>query len=136
IRRISVVVKFPAPGPAERELIFRAHLPPEAPVSDDLDLEFLAERMEVSGGQIKNIVLAAAFMAAAERKPISMSHLVRASGQELRKTGKIFVKEIFSPYSEDLGVIHWQHGAVSIIGGGWSTKRTKMVRSASSAAVR
>lgn len=102
IRRISVVVKFPAPGPAERELIFRAHLPPEAPVSDDLDLEFLAERMEVSGGQIKNIVLAAAFMAAAERKPISMSHLVRASGQELRKTGKIFVKEIFSPYSEDL----------------------------------
>src|SRR5690606_9442246 len=46
IRRISVVVKFPAPGPAERELIFRAHLPPEAPVADDLDLEFLAERME------------------------------------------------------------------------------------------
>jgi len=102
IRRISVVVKFPAPGPAERELIFRAHLPPEAPVSDDLDLEFLAERMEVSGGQIKNIVLAAAFMAAAEQKPISMSHLVRASGQELRKTGKIFVKEIFAPYTEDL----------------------------------
>lgn len=102
IRRISVVVKFPAPGPAERELIFRAHLPPEAPVSDDLDLEFLAERMEVSGGQIKNIVLAAAFMAAAEQKPISMSHLVRASGQELRKTGKIFVKEIFAPYTDDL----------------------------------
>jgi len=102
IRRISVVVKFPAPGPVERELIFRAHLPPEAPVADDLDLEFLAERMEVSGGQIKNIVLAAAFMAASEQKPISMSHLVRASGQELRKTGKIFVKEIFSPYTEDL----------------------------------
>lgn len=102
IRRISVVVKFPAPGPAEREQIFRAHLPAEAPVADDLDLEFLAARMEVSGGQIKNIVLAAAFMAAAERKPISMSHLVRASGQELRKTGKIFVKEIFAPYADDL----------------------------------
>lgn len=53
IRRMSFVVKFPFPGPDEREKIFRAHLPPTAPVSDGLDLAFLAARLDVSGGYIK-----------------------------------------------------------------------------------
>lgn len=100
-RRMSVVVKFPFPSAADRERIFRAHLPPEAPVSDDLDLAFLASRLEVSGGHIKNIVLAAAFLAAAEQAPIGMPHMVRAAWQELRKMGKIFVKESFAPYFPD-----------------------------------
>jgi hypothetical protein len=98
IRRMSFVVKFPFPGPEEREKIFRAHLPPAAPVSDGLDLAFLAARLDVSGGYIKNIVLAAAFLAATDRMPIGMEHFVRAARQELRKMGKILVKETFSPY--------------------------------------
>jgi hypothetical protein len=101
-RRMSFIIKFPAPTAEDRERIFQAHLPPEAPLADDIDLEFLASRLEVSGGQIKNIVLAAAFMAAAEQMPIGMRHLVRAAGQELRKMGKIFMKEAFAPYAEDL----------------------------------
>jgi SpoVK/Ycf46/Vps4 family AAA+-type ATPase len=101
IRRMSFVVKFPFPGPAERELIFRAHLPSKAPLSDGLDLAFLAARLDVSGGYIKNIVLAAAFLAATDEKPIGMEHFVRAARQELRKMGKILVKETFSPYYDD-----------------------------------
>ncbi|MCD9025842.1 ATP-binding protein [Cohnella silvisoli] len=102
LRRMSFVVKFPFPGSAEREHIFRAHLPPVAPLADNLDLAFLASRLDVSGGHIKNIVLAAAFLAAAESKPIGMAHFVRAARQELRKMGKILVKETFAPYLDEI----------------------------------
>ncbi|MFC5468668.1 AAA family ATPase [Cohnella suwonensis] len=102
IRRMGFVVKFPFPGPAEREMIFRAHLPGHSPLSNDLDLAFLAARLDVSGGYIKNIVLAAAFLAATDKQPIGMTHFVRAARQELRKMGKILVKDAFSPYDVDL----------------------------------
>ncbi|MFC4600183.1 ATP-binding protein [Cohnella hongkongensis] len=101
IRRMSFVVKFPFPDAAERERIFRVHLPPQAPVAEDVDLGFLASRLEVSGGYIKNIALAAAFLAASGGKPIGMAHFVRAARQELRKMGKILVKESFAPYFDE-----------------------------------
>lgn len=101
LRRMSFVVKFPFPDAADRERIFRAHLPPGAPLSDNLDLAFLASRLDVSGGHIKNIVLAAAFLAASDERPIGMEHFVRAARQELRKMGKILVKEIFAPYFDE-----------------------------------
>jgi hypothetical protein len=97
-RRISVVAKFPSPNAVDRERIFRAHLTTEAPLSEDLDLAFLAARLEVSGGHIKNIVLAAAYLAANEGLPIGMSHMVRSASQELQKIGKILIKESFAPY--------------------------------------
>lgn len=101
LRRMSFVVKFPFPDSADRERIFRAHLPSGAPVSDNLDLAFLASRLDVSGGHIKNIVLAAAFLAASDHRPIGMEHFVSAARQELRKMGKILVKETFVPYYDD-----------------------------------
>lgn len=98
IRRMTFIIQFPFPGVEERERILRSHLPPTAPLSGDLDLHFLAERLEVSGGYLKNIVLAAAFLASAEHEPIGMGHFVKAARQELRKMGKILVKESFFPY--------------------------------------
>lgn len=98
LRRMSAVIKFPAPDAADRERIFKTHLPPSVPTGDDLDLAFLAARLDVAGGHIKNIVLTAAFLAAGEDRPIGMPHLVRASAQELRKMGKIWVKDHFAPY--------------------------------------
>jgi SpoVK/Ycf46/Vps4 family AAA+-type ATPase len=106
LRRMSVVVKFPFPDAADRERIFQAHLPAEAPLAEDLDLAFLAARLDVAGGHIKNIVLAAAFLAAAEGAPIGMPHLVRAARQELRKMGKILVKEAFAPFSDNFYESH------------------------------
>ncbi|WP_419872021.1 AAA family ATPase [Candidatus Pristimantibacillus sp. PTI5] len=99
LRRMQVIVKFPFPDAAQREQIFRSLLPKEAPLDPDLDLPFLAARVDASGGHIKNIVLSAAFMAAAEQSPIGMRHMVRATRQELHKMGKIVVKESFEPYN-------------------------------------
>ncbi len=98
LRRMQVIVKFPFPDAAQREQIFRSLLPPDAPLDDDLDLAFLAARVDASGGHIKNIVLSAAYMAAAEQAPIGMRQLIKATRQELHKMGKIIVKEAFAPY--------------------------------------
>ncbi|MNZ94837.1 ATP-dependent zinc metalloprotease FtsH [compost metagenome] len=100
MRRMQVIVKFPFPDAAQREQIFRSLLPKAAPLDEDLDLAFLASRVDVSGGHIKNIVLSAAYMAAAEQSAIGMRHMIRAARQELHKIGKIVVKEAFEPFME------------------------------------
>ncbi|MCR2802432.1 AAA family ATPase [Paenibacillus soyae] len=100
LRRMSIIVKFPFPDAEDRVRIFRSLLPAGAPLDEDLDLPFLAQRVEASGGHIKNIVLAAAFLAAGERRPIGMSHMVRAARAELQKLGKIPMREAFAPYGD------------------------------------
>ena len=62
---------------------------PEAPCDDDVDLAYLAARFRLSGGHIKNVTLAAAFLAAAEDRPIGMRHLLRAVEREHEKLGRI-----------------------------------------------
>lgn len=79
MRRIGFVVHFPFPEKEMRERLYHGMLPAAAPVADDVDFAFLAERFKVSGGGIKNIVLHAAFLAAEEDAPICMRHLVRSA---------------------------------------------------------
>ena len=100
MRRITYAVHFPFPEPPAREAIYRGMLPAAAPVSDDIDWKFLAEKFELSGGHIKNIVLAAAFMAAGEGEPISMRHLLRAAVTELKKNEIVVVREQLREYAD------------------------------------
>ena len=100
MRRITYVVHFPFPDAAMREAIYRRTVPPEAPVSDDVDWTFLAEKFELSGGHIKNIVLSAAFLAALEHQPIGMSHLLRAAVGELKKNEIVVVREELREYAD------------------------------------
>ena len=65
-RRIRTHVLFEMPGVDEREQIWRVQMhPTQTPLADDVDFRALAERYEVSGGDIKNAVLKAALAAAA-----------------------------------------------------------------------
>ena len=100
LRRITYVVHFPFPNPEMRENIYRRMLPDAAPVSDDIDWKFLGEKFELSGGHIKNIVLAAAFMAAEEGEPISMRQLLRAAVTEMRKNEIVVVREQLREYAD------------------------------------
>ncbi len=100
MRRITYVVHFPFPEPPAREAIYRGMIPADAPVSEDIDWQFLAEKFELSGGHIKNIVLSAAFMAAAEGAPISMRHLLRAAVTELKKNEIVVVREQLREYAD------------------------------------
>jgi len=98
IRRLHGAVEFPMPEEEDRLEIWRRTFPKEAPVSDDLDLPFLAKQLRLAGGNIKNIVLEAAFMAAEGGMPISMVHLIRATRREHQKIGKLFQDSDFGPY--------------------------------------
>ncbi len=89
VRRFHVVVEFPIPGPAERRRIWERCLPPVAPLGKDVDLERLAEEVEVSGGTIRNAALGAAFIAAEEAHSITMDTLVRAMQREMHKIGRL-----------------------------------------------
>jgi SpoVK/Ycf46/Vps4 family AAA+-type ATPase len=98
LRRMQEVVEFPFPDENLRERIWRGHFPPDAPRDEDIDFAFLARQFKLTGGNIKNIVLNAAFLAAQEDKPIGMTHLILATKSEFQKQGKLCVKTDFGPY--------------------------------------
>ncbi|TVP48058.1 MAG: ATP-binding protein [Gemmatimonadales bacterium] len=99
VRRIGVAVSFPMPEAADRERIWEACWPEEAPRAPDLDVEFMARTFRLSGGNIKNIVVAAAYLAATEGGRVEMAHLVRAVRREFQKIGKAVVPREFGPYA-------------------------------------
>ena len=100
MRRITYVVHFPFPDAAMRRQIYRQTIPAGAPLDEDIDWDFLAEKFQLSGGHIKNIVLAAAFMAAGEGSPIAMRHLLRAAVNELKKNEIVVVREELREYRD------------------------------------
>jgi vesicle-fusing ATPase len=85
-RRLRFVVQFPFPGEAERAAIWARVFPEAAPV-DGLDPARLS-RLSVAGGNIRNIALAAAFLAADEGGPVTMGRLLRATRAECEKLGR------------------------------------------------
>jgi SpoVK/Ycf46/Vps4 family AAA+-type ATPase len=88
-RRLHATVAFPVPGVADRLRIWERVWPAATPREAGLDLEFLARRVEVAGGSIRNIALAGAFLAAADGGVVTMRHLLRAARREYQKVGKL-----------------------------------------------
>ncbi len=86
LRRLRFVVQFPFPDVALRTEIWRRVFPSATPL-DNLDMGKLA-RLHVPGGNIRNIALNAAFLAADEGVPVSMSHLLSAARTEYGKLEK------------------------------------------------
>jgi SpoVK/Ycf46/Vps4 family AAA+-type ATPase len=69
-RRILTHILFEMPGAEERERIWRVQLhPTKTPLAPDVDFRALAETYEASGGDIRNAVLKAAQIAAAQPIP-------------------------------------------------------------------
>jgi SpoVK/Ycf46/Vps4 family AAA+-type ATPase len=87
-RRMHFVVEFPFPDEEYRYHIWKGIFPPQAPLADDVDFTALARTFKLSGGNIKNIVLAAAFLAAEEGQAIAMRHLLRSVRREFQKVGQ------------------------------------------------
>ncbi|MBA3946489.1 MAG: ATP-binding protein [Herpetosiphonaceae bacterium] len=84
MRRLRFVVTFPFPGQAERKLMWQKAFPPETP-TEALDFDRLA-RLTVTGGNIHNIALNAAFMAAkAMPSVVTMPLVLQAARIEFRK---------------------------------------------------
>jgi len=88
-RRLSFRLTFPFPDEEMREMLWKAHLPPEVPKAGEFDLGALARRYRLSGGYIRNAALRAAFLAAEEHTPLTQEHLERAIKAEFREIGKL-----------------------------------------------
>jgi AAA+ superfamily predicted ATPase len=88
-RRMSLNIRFPFPDADTRETLWQRMMPAEAPVAADIDYRLLAQRYEVSGGIIRNIVLRAAYLAAHDGTKIEMAHLVAAAEMEYRDRGAL-----------------------------------------------
>jgi hypothetical protein len=86
LRRIRFVVNFPFPAAAQREEIWRRVFPAGTPL-DGVDPARLA-RLNVAGGNIRNIALHAAFLAAEADAPVRMGHLLQAARGEYAKLEK------------------------------------------------
>ncbi|WP_152042260.1 ATP-binding protein [Salinigranum salinum] len=97
-RRIHHSVDFPVPDRASREAIWRGIFPAETPVGT-LDYDFLAG-LDLVGGNIKNVALTAAFLAADDDSAVEMEHVVRATKREFQKLGRLLKPEEFGEYRE------------------------------------
>jgi hypothetical protein len=86
LRRLRFVVEFPFPDAAQRAEIWRRAFPPQAP-RENLDPKKLA-RLAVAGGNIRNMALNAAFLAADAGEPIRMEHILRSAQSEYAKLEK------------------------------------------------
>lgn len=92
-RRLAFIVHFPFPDKASRWRNWTGIWPPDAPLADDMDLDFPARQFKLSGGNIKNIALAAAFLAAEDGSSVMMEHLLRATRREYQKMGKMLFED-------------------------------------------
>lgn len=97
MRRIHVAVDFPMPSEDERLRIWQHSFPSGAPLGS-VDFPFLAEHFRISGGNIRNATLTAAFMAAARDTDITMRDVVRGLERELEKLGRMITQEDFGQY--------------------------------------
>jgi AAA+ superfamily predicted ATPase len=87
LRRLRFIIEFPKPNVEAREQIWRQCLPEESHDLDDADFRQLARRIDLTGGQIRQITLRAAFIAAAADSLITLEHIAQATGAELAKLG-------------------------------------------------
>jgi hypothetical protein len=96
LRRLRFLVEFPFPDWSHRRMIWEKVFPPEAPLGL-LNFEALS-RMEIPGGNIRNIALNAAFLAAAERAHIGMEHVLHAARREYAKIDKLLTEAEFGEH--------------------------------------
>ena len=93
-RRLTFTVTFPFPEEPERRKLWEQLWPPRAPRHDDVDLAWFAREFRLSGGNIRNTVLAAAHLAAADGQIITRDHLLHATRREYQKLGKNLVHPV------------------------------------------
>lgn len=88
-RRMQFVIEFPMPDALCRERLWRGLVPRAAPLGSDVDFTFLARQFELAGGDIRNVVLDAAYRAAHDESAITLGHILRAIARQYAKRGRI-----------------------------------------------
>jgi ATP-dependent 26S proteasome regulatory subunit len=99
VRRLHFTIEFPFPNEEDRRRIWEGVWPEAVPRDPALDVQFLASRFQITGGNIRNIALSAAFLAADDSGVVAMQHLIRATQREFQKMGKVITDGEFREYA-------------------------------------
>jgi len=98
MRRMKYVLEFEMPDVQMRKNIWQSGFSKEVPLAD-IDFDYLAEKVELSGGYIKNIILNAVFLGATEGNKVSMKHILSAVCSEYFKLGRVLKPQDFEKYA-------------------------------------
>lgn len=97
VRRLHVAIDFPFPEEHDRLNIWQRVFPAEAPLAD-VDLPLLARQFRLTGGNIRNVALLAAYLAAEDGGAITLDHCMRAIRREYQKLGKLVTAAEFGQH--------------------------------------
>ena len=98
VRRMHFTIDFIFPAEKDRKKIWEQIWPENTPKSENIDLDFMATRFQLAGGNIRNIALSAAFMAADDGGVVKMDHIIQALQREYQKMGKVIIDGEFGDY--------------------------------------
>jgi ATP-dependent 26S proteasome regulatory subunit len=96
-RRLQFAVNFPFPEAEDRKRIWKTLIPNDVPVDKDIDFDYLAERFRFSGGNIRNVIVSATYLAAADGGLVTMGHFLHGTRRELQKMGRLVSDEDLKP---------------------------------------
>lgn len=96
LRRLAFTVYFPFPDADSRRRIWDGAWPAATPLAEDVNLDVLAGQLSLSGGNIKNIALASAYLAAANGGLVNGEHVLHAAQREYQKLGKTLNRHEFN----------------------------------------
>ena len=103
-RRIRFIIDFPFPDDDYRQRIWRKVFPEDTPLAEDIDFDFLSHKLKLTGGNIRNIALGAAFLAAGcSGGRVQMEHVIGAAKREFQKMGRLLVRADFDEYFDLVG---------------------------------
>ena len=88
-RRMQFIVDFPFPDEDDRMRIWQTLFPVDLPQSADIDLALFASRFKLADGNIRNIIVSAAYLAASNGGHVTMDHLLHGTRRELQKMGRL-----------------------------------------------
>ncbi len=98
VRRMHFTIEFPFPAHDSRLQIWEKIFPKQTPINESIDYLFLSNKLNISGGNIKNIALTSAFYAAGDGKVVTMAHVIQACKREYQKMGKACSRNDFGEY--------------------------------------
>jgi hypothetical protein len=92
MRRLQFAVDIPFPDEKHRLQIWETLFPTTVPRAEDVDLAELARRFRLAGGNIRNILVSATYLAAAGEGVITMQHLLHGTRREFQKMGRLVME--------------------------------------------
>jgi SpoVK/Ycf46/Vps4 family AAA+-type ATPase len=88
-RRLQFAIDMPFPEAEDRLRIWRTLFPDDLPHEENLDFALLAKRFKLAGGNIRNVIVSAAYLAAGNGHKVTMAHLLHGTRRELQKMGRL-----------------------------------------------